>query len=46
MTSRESTRCVPINTSTFPSAKSFSTAFASAGLRKRETISTRTGKSR
>ena len=32
--------------STLPSAKSFSTAFVSAGLRKRETISTRTGKSR
>ena len=46
ITSRDSTRCVPIRTSTFPSEKSFSTAFTSFGARKRETISTRTGKSR
>ena len=46
ITSRESTRCVPIRTSTLPSAKSRSTAFTSAGLRKRDTISTRSGKSR
>ena len=46
ITSRERTRCVPTSTSTLPSAKSASTCFTSAGLRKRETISTRTGKSR
>ena len=39
-------RCVPMSTSTFPSAKSASTCFTSVGRRKRETISTRTGKSR
>ena len=46
ITSRERTRCVPTRTSTFPSANSRSTDLTSAGLRKREIISTRTGKSR
>ena len=36
---------MPISTSTFPAAKSASTCLTSAGFRKRETISTRTGKS-
>ena len=46
ITSRESTRCVPIRTSTFPSRQSrASTRLVSAGSRNRETISTRTGKS-
>ena len=45
ITSRESTRCVPIRTSTLPAAKSRRICLTSAGLRKRETISTRTGKS-
>ena len=46
ITSRERMRCVPTSTSIFPSANSFRTAFTSAGLRNRDTISTRTGKSR
>ena len=46
MTSRERMRCVPTSTSTFPSRKSSRMRFWSARLRKRETISTRTGKSR
>ena len=46
ITSRLRTRCVPMSTSTLPSAKSASTCFTSFGERKRETISTRTGKSR
>ena len=46
ITSRESTLWVPISTSTFPSASRPAPASTSAGLRKRETISTRTGKSR
>ena len=46
ITSRERTRWVPTSTSTLPAAKSASTCFVSAGLRKRETISTWTGKSR
>ncbi len=46
ITSRERMRCVPTSTSTFPSANSRRTALISAGFRKRETISTRTGKSR
>ena len=46
ITSRLSTRCVPISTSTLPSRKSASTCLTSFGGRKRETISTRTGKSR
>ena len=45
-TSRESTRWVPTRTSTLPSAYSASTFFTSAGARNRDTISTRTGKSR
>ena len=45
-TSRESTRWVPTSTSTLPAAKSASTCFTSAGARNRDTISTRTGKSR
>ena len=45
-TSRESTRWVPISTSTLPSLNSWSTRFTSAGGRKRDTISTRSGKSR
>ena len=46
ITSRLSTRWVPTSTSIRPSAKSFRIRFVSAGLRKRETISTWTGKSR
>ena len=46
MTSRERIRCVPTSTSTFPAPNSPSTAFTSDGFRKRDTISTRTGKSR
>ena len=46
ITSRESTRCVPISTSTLPAAKSARIRFTSAGRRKRETISTVTGRSR
>ncbi len=46
ITSRLSTRCVPISTSTLPASKSATTCFCSFGLRKREIISTRTGKSR
>ena len=46
ITSRLSTRCVPTSTSILPASKSFRICFVSAGLRKRETISTRTGKSR
>ena len=42
ITSRERTRCVPTSTSTLPAAKSASTCFVSAGLRKRDTISTLT----
>ena len=45
-TSRESTRWVPIRMSTVPCRKSASTRFVSAGGRNRETVSTRTGKSR
>ena len=37
---------MPTSTSTLPAAKSASTCFVSAGLRKRETISTLSGKSR
>ena len=37
---------MPISTSTLPSLYSWSTRFTSAGGRNRETISTRTGKSR
>ena len=37
---------MPISTSTFPSRYSARTRFTSAGGRKRDTISTRTGKSR
>ena len=40
ITSRDRTRCVPISTSTLPSANSASTRFTSAAVRKRETIST------
>ena len=46
ITSRERTRWVPTRTSTLPAAKSASTCFVSAGFRKRDTISTLSGKSR
>ena len=46
ITSRLRIRCVPIRTSTFPAWKSASTCFTSRGGRNRDTISTRTGKSR
>ena len=43
-TSRESSRWVPIRTSTRPSAKRASASRTSAGLRSRETISTSSGR--
>ena len=46
MTSRDRTRCVPMRTSTVPVRKSASTFLTSAGGRNRETVSTRTGRSR
>ena len=46
MTSRERMRCVPMSTSTFPSLELREDARLVCPLRKRETISTRTGKSR
>ena len=46
ITSRDRRRWVPTSTSTFPAAKSAITCFVSAGLRKRETISMLSGKSR
>ena len=46
MTSRDRTRCVPMRTSTWPVRKSASTFLTSAGGRNRETVSTRTGRSR
>ena len=45
-TSRDSTRWVPTSTSTLPSAYSASTFLTSPAERNRDTISTRTGKSR
>ena len=46
ITSRLRTRCVPTSTSTLPAVKSARIRFVSFGGTKRETISTRTGKSR
>ena len=46
MTSRESSRCVPIRTSILPSENSRSAFLTSPASRMRETASTRTGKSR
>ena len=42
-TSLESSRCVPITTSTAPDSKSRTTACCSLAVRNRESTSTRTG---
>ena len=44
LTSAPSRRWVPITTSTEPSARPSTTAFASATVKKRDSISTRSGK--